>query len=212
MDKVNDLRNLHSVGVALLVTGVIFMVGAFSAAYFRQWPLPSTPLQKLTLIANDRVGWTTQAILFPAAFLATTVLFGVMATNLPGPGPRWLAIGGTVLAAAACLLWLPITLERLQLGTNAAALIRTFDPSAPPEVMVKARWAFWPHTLCLLAAIALMGAALATAGALPTLGWIVTALAVGGAVIGLLIMRDWPPFMSYIILLVLAIGLIRLTP
>lgn len=201
---------LHGVGVGLLITVVFFMIGAFSAAYFRQWPLPSTPLQKLTLIANDRVGWTTQAILFPLAFLATTTLFGVMATSLPAPVPRWLAIGGTVLAAAACLLWLPITLERLQLGANAAALIRTFDPSAPPAVMENARWAFWPHTLCLLAAITLMGAALAVADVLPLLGWIVTALAIGSVLVGLLIMRDWPPFMSYIIVLVLAIGLMRL--
>lgn len=202
--------NARSIGIALLATVIIFMVGAFAAAYFRQWPLPSTPLEKLTLIANDRVGWTTQAILFPLAFLATTILFGVIAGRLPGPGPRWLAIGGTVLAAAACLLWLPTTIERLQLGANAAALIRTYDPALPPAVMLNARWAFWPHTFSLLAAIALMGAALAMAGVLPSLGRIVTALAIGSVLVGWLIMRDWPPFMSYIIILVLAVGLVRL--
>ena len=114
------------------------------------------------------------------------------------------------MAAAACLLWLPITLERLQLGANAAALIRTYDPALPPAVMMDARWAFWPHTFCLLAAIALMGAALATAGVLPSLGWLVTALAIGSVLVGWLIMRDWPPFMPHVILLVLAVGLVRL--
>ncbi|MBK9055188.1 MAG: hypothetical protein IPL78_31120 [Chloroflexi bacterium] len=89
-----QLFNARSIGIALLATVIIFMVGAFAAAYFRQWPLPSTPLEKLTLIANDRVGWTTQAILFPLAFLATTILFGVITGRLPGPGPRWLAIRG----------------------------------------------------------------------------------------------------------------------
>jgi hypothetical protein len=44
---------------------------------------------------------------------------------------------------------------------------------------------------------------------LPTLGWIITALAVGGALVGLLVMHDWPPFMSYAILLVMAVGLMR---
>ncbi|MBK9055189.1 MAG: hypothetical protein IPL78_31125 [Chloroflexi bacterium] len=45
---------------------------------------------------------------------------------------------------------------------------------------------------------------------LPSLGWLVTALAIGSVLVGWLIMRDWPPFMSYIIILVLAVGLVRL--
>lgn len=48
----------RTLGFALLITVILFMIGASSAAYFRQWPLPSTSLEKLTLIANDRVGWT----------------------------------------------------------------------------------------------------------------------------------------------------------
>ena len=38
--------------------------------------------------------------------------------------------------------------------------------------------------------------------------WIVTVLAVAAAIIGALVWHDWPPFMSYAILLVMAIGLI----
>ena len=159
----------------MLATVVIFMIGAWSTAYFRRWPLPADPLDKLTVIANDRLGWTAQAIIFPVAFLTTAVIFGVIAARLPGPGPRWLAIGATVLFAVGGLLWLPISVYRLQLGAQAAELIRTYDPAAPPPVMVNSGH-FWPHTLCVLAAIALMGAALALAGALPTLGWIVAAL------------------------------------
>ena len=87
-------------------------------------------------------------------------------------------------------------------------MIQTFDPTAPPPVMLNS-WEFWPHTLCVLAAIALMGTALALAGVLPVLGWIVAALAVLGAVAGAFVMHDWPPFMSYVILLVMAIGLMR---
>ncbi len=55
-------------------------------------------------------------------------------------------------------------------------------------------WVFWPHTLCMLAGIGLMGAALALAGALPLLGWVVAGLAVTGALTGLFVMHDWPPF------------------
>ena len=208
METTTQLENLRTAGTALLTTTILFMIGAFSAAYFRKMPLPQTPLEQLTAIAGDRIGWTAQAIIFPVAFLATVLVFGYIAAQLPGPWPRWLAIGATFLCAAGFLLWLPISAHRLELGANAAELIRTFDPNAPVEVGRNTR-VFWPHTLCILAAIALMGAALALAGVLPTLGWIVAALAVAGAAAGALLIHDWPPFMSYVILLVMAIGLMR---
>lgn len=208
MDTINQLPNFRPMGITLLVTAIVFMIGAFSTAYFK-WPLPTDPLEKLTRIANDRVGWTAQAIIFPLAFLATAVLFALITAQLPGPGPRWLAVAATLLFFAGFLFWLPISMDRLQLGAKAAELIRTYDPAAPPAVMVNISGVFWANTLCILTALALMGAALALAGALPTLGWVVTGLAVGGALLGLLVMRDWPPFMSYVILLVMAIGLIR---
>ena len=54
-----------------------------------------------------------------------------------------------------------------------------------------------------------MGAALAMAGALPMLGWVVAGLAAASMVLGPLVMHDWPPFVSYVILLVMALGLLR---
>jgi hypothetical protein len=208
MDTVAHLSGLRGAGFALLAVIIIFMVGAFSAAYFRKMPLAQTPMEQLTAIADDRVGWTAQAIIFPVAYLATALIFGYIAAQLPGPWPRWLAIGATLLCVAGCLLWLPISLHRLELGANAAELIRTFDPNTPVEVG-RNTWVFWPHTLCILAAITLLSAGLALAGALPMLGWIVAALAVAGAAAGVLLMHDWPPFMSYVILLVMTLGLMR---
>ncbi|HHY54047.1 MAG TPA: hypothetical protein GYA08_01295 [Chloroflexi bacterium] len=208
MDTVTNFSGLRDVGIALLAVVVVFMIGAFSAAYFRQAPLPTDPLQQLTLIANDRIGWTAQAIIFPLAFLATAILFGVMVARMPDVAPRWLAMISALLVVAGFVFWLPISLHRLELGANAAEMLRTFNPSAPVEVGRNA-WSFWPHTLSILAAIALMGAALALAGALPTLGWVVAELAVAGALLGVLVMHDWPLFMSYVIVLVMAIGLIR---
>jgi len=209
MDTIAHLSGLRAAGMALLAVVILFMIGAFSAAYFRTMPLPTEPLEQLTRIADDRIGWTAQAIIFPVAFFATAIIFGMMAAGLPGSGPRWLAIGATLLLAAGFVLWLPISLHRLELGANAAEMLRTFDPSTTVEVG-RNTWTFWPHSLCILAAIALMGAALALAGALPLLGWVVAGLAVAGALIGALVMHDWPPFMSYVILLMLSIGLIRL--
>ncbi|MBE2222121.1 MAG: hypothetical protein IAF02_11300 [Anaerolineae bacterium] len=209
METANTFISWRWIGVTLMVTVVIFMIGAGSAAYFRQWPLPSDPLDQLTAIANDRIGWPLQAILFPVAYLVTAVLFAIIAVHLPGSAPRWLAVGATILFFAGFLLWLPISIERLQLGAHAAEMIRTYDPGVPPIVMGGASWVFWSQTLCILAAIALMGAALAVAGVLPTVGWVITGLAVVSIVLGTLVMHDWPPFISYIILLVMAVGLMR---
>jgi len=164
-------------------------------------------LEKLQRIANDRPGWTAQAILFPVVYLATAVLFALIAAKLPNA--RGLASAAALLVAVGFLCWLVISIDRLQLGAKAAELIRTYDPAAPPEVMVNFSWLFWANTLCILAALALMGAALALAGVLPTLGWVVMGTAVASALIATLIWRDWPPFMSYVIVLVLAVGLAR---
>ncbi|NJN55198.1 MAG: hypothetical protein HC804_10825 [Anaerolineae bacterium] len=209
MDAPTQLTTFRAMGIALFATVVVFMIGASAAAYFRQWPLPADPLAQLTVIANDRIGWPAQAILFPVAYLVTAVLFAIIAVNLSDSTSRWLAVGATLLFFAGFLLWLPISIDRLQLGANAAELIRTYDPSAPPTVMGGASWVFWSQTLCILAAMALMGAALAMAGVLPTLGWVITGLAVAGMALGTLVMHDWPPFMSYVILLVMAVGLMR---
>ncbi len=199
---------LRTAGIALLAICILFMIGASAAAYFRRFPLPTDPLEQLTLIADDRIGWRAQAVIFPICFLAVTVIFGWMAARLPGGWPRSLAIAATVASAAALLFWLPISANRLDLAARAADMIARYDPAAPPEVF-RNTGAFWPYTFAALAGIGLMGAALALAGVLPTLGWIVAALAVLGAAVGAFVMHDWPPFMSYVILLVLAIGLIR---
>ena len=55
-----------------MIATIVFMVGAFVADYFRL-PIPTEPLEKLQRIANDRPGWTAQAILFPVVYLVTAV-------------------------------------------------------------------------------------------------------------------------------------------
>jgi len=198
----------RTAGIALLAVCILFMIGASVAAYFRRFPIPTDPLEQLTLIANDRAGWTAQAVIFPVCFLAFTIIFGWMAAQLPAGSARWLAIAAALAAGAALLLWLPISADRLRLAARAAEMIAAYDPTAPSEVF-RDTGTFWPYTFCALASVALLGAALALAGVLPVLGWIVAALALVGALTGTFVMHDWPPSLSYVILMVLSIGLIR---
>lgn len=200
--------SLRDIGWALLATTGVFLVSAFITQYFGRFPPPTDPLEQLTLIATDRFGWPAQAILFPVCHVAVAILFGVIAVRLPEGLPRPLGIAAALLFGAGALLWLPISLDRLRIFREAAELIRTYDPAAPPTVF-QTTGLFWPHTLAILAAIGLMGAALALGGVLPTLGWVVVGLAIIGGGAGILTIRDWPPFLSYVFLLVLAIGLWR---
>lgn len=198
----------RGIGWALLGVVGLFLFAAFITKYFNHFPLPTDPLEQLTLIATDPFGWPAQAILFPLCHVAVTLLFWQVATRLPVGLPRWLGIGAAVLFGIGALLWLPTSLDRLRVFREAPELIRLYNPASPPPIFIDVG-VFWPHTVAVLAAIGLMGGALALGGVLPTLGWVIVGLAVFGGGAGILLMRDWPPFLSYVILLVLAIGLIR---
>ena len=160
------------------------MIGASSAAYFRhfrcqpiRWKAKAHRQRACRLVSpSDH---------FPVVYAGTTIVFfGWMAAQLSLTWPRWLAIGATLLFAVGFLLWLPISIDRLRLASDASELIENYDPAAPPDLMAVST--FWAHTYCVLAAIALMGAALALGSVLPTLGWIVAGIAVASALIAAL--------------------------
>ncbi|MCA9875962.1 MAG: hypothetical protein KC441_19955 [Anaerolineales bacterium] len=197
---------MRTLGIELLVLVIIFMIGAGVAAYFRKFPHDS-PREQLQLIANDRWGWTAQAIIFPVVFAATAVLFLIMARQLPAGWPRWLGLVAAGLFALGFLLWMPISIRRMRYWSRAVTLLENYDSELPVDVNIGGR-TFWPHTVSVLLAIAFMGSALAVGGTLPILGWIVGILAMGGLLVGTLLWHDWPPFINYLLLLILAIGLI----
>lgn len=196
-----------SPGIALLAAVLTFLVAAFLAAYFRKRP-PLTPLDQLTLIANDRPGWTAQALLFPVVFLATTLVFAWLTVGLPSGLPQVLGAVATLLFAAGTFLWLPISLKRLRFWRTAVELLANSAAGSPPVIDLNYP-TFWSHTICVLSAVGLMSVALALAGMLPLLGLLLGGLSLASIVIGTVVWRDWPPFMSYLLLLVLAIGLLQ---
>ncbi len=196
---------MQPLGLALLITVIIFFVGAFSAAYFRVWP-HTDARQELALIAEDPLGWTAQAVIFPLGFLVTAVIFGLVAARLPEGAPRWIGLGAALLFGVGGLLWVPISLRRLRFLPAAAALLKDYRESQPVAINIGGQ-TFWPHTYCVLAGAGLMGAALALGGALPLAGWVHSGLVLLS--VGVIIPRwgDWLPFFTYLFLLAMAIGL-----
>lgn len=169
---------MRTLEIDLFIVVIFFLVGAFVAAYFRKWP-HSSPLEQLTLIANDRWGWTAQAIMFPLAFLATAVLFLLLALQLPETWPRWLGLIAAALFAVGWFLWVPISISRLRYWPEAVELLHNYDPAHPVDVNFGDR-TFWQHTISVLLAIVFMSVALALGQALPVLGWILVGLAAAG--------------------------------
>ncbi len=209
MDIQGNPNSLRLVGVVMGIGSLLFTVAAFTTAYFRRIP-PTDPLEQLLVIAGDPVGWTAQAILFPIAMAIIAASFALAAAALPATPAKTVAILAAVLSAIACLVWIPISISRLQLLGAAPALIASFDASSPPQVMSGDRGWFWAYTIVTLVSMILIGAALALGGALPRLGWIVAGLAaLSLLVVAPFVMRDWPPFMSYLFTLAMAIGLLR---
>jgi hypothetical protein len=66
-------------------------------------------------------------------------------------------------------------------------------------------WSFWPYTVATLGSVVAMGSALALSGLHRRLGRAVAGAATLGLVL-LPVLRDWPPFVSYLITMVLGVG------
>ncbi|GAB4263058.1 MAG: hypothetical protein Kow0080_01000 [Candidatus Promineifilaceae bacterium] len=148
----NSIPSLRRTGWALLAATLLFLVAAFITKYFGRFPLPTDPLEQLTLIATDSFGWPAQAILFPLCHVAVAVVFGLLAARLPQGLPRWLGMAAALLFGIGALLWLPISLDRLRLFREAPELIRLYNPASPP-VVFNDTGVFWFHTIAILAAI-----------------------------------------------------------
>lgn len=196
---------MQRLGFALLVLVIIFMIGAFAAAYFRKFP-HSSPQESLQLIAHDRTGWMAQAIIFPLMFGGTAVLFLLLAWQLPDGMPHGLGLLAAALFAAGFAFWLPLSIGRIRYWPQAVELLQNYDPNQPVDVNFGGS-TFWPHTITVMLAITLMSAALALGGVLPILGWVVAGLTVAGLLVGTLLWHDWPPFLNYLLLLIMAVGL-----
>jgi hypothetical protein len=146
---------------------------------------------QLDAIAKRPLGWRVQAVGFPLAFAVTGIGFAAVASTMPEPRSRRLAMAASALNLSSVLMWLPITARRLSIAEQPAA------------VNIGAR-TFWPYTLATLGSIITLSCALIAGGLHRRFAAVIASLS-ALAVMLLPKFRDWPPFLSYVI--TLAIGL-----
>jgi hypothetical protein len=199
---VNSHNDAERVGGLLIVAGSTVQLIAAALPVWRVFTSSETRVQ-LEAIASRPAAWKAQAVGFPVAFTVTGLGFAAVAATMPERRARRLAMASSVLGLLSVLLWLPITAKRLDIGRRADALL-----VEQPKAIDIGGWSFWPYTLATLGSILLMGCALIVGRLHRRLG--VFAAGVSGLALSLLrIFRDWPPFASYVITLVIGLGIAK---
>jgi hypothetical protein len=131
----------------------------------------------------------------------TALGFGLLTAGIEERRSRRLAVTATGLGFASTLLWLPISITRLRLGSRVESLLSE-DSTDDVEI---GGWSFWPYTVATLGSILAMGSALVLSGLHRRLGGAVAGAAGFGLVL-LPVLRDWPPFVSYLMTFVMGVG------
>jgi hypothetical protein len=179
-------------GAVICLGSAIFLIAAFSPVS-RVFGV-SSPEQKLDIINNSPRGWRLTQVLFAAGSLITALGVGLLAFAL-----KWLP---------AVSLYLPAAL--LLIGATAWSMhvyMRMIDPQAFVSGALPA-WHFRLFTLLTLAAFFLLGIELLyLLGSRPWQGYFLMAVSMF-----LLILyfkfRDMPPFVYYLLGLVLGVSLV----
>jgi hypothetical protein len=193
---------------ALLIGGAILVVVGAALPDARVFTSPDQRV-RWEAIAARQWGWTAQAVMFPTAFavVAAGLVAATRMGGLRGHPARRLTEASAVLGVAAAALWVPISIERLNEGAMVNALLARQATDASTATSPT----FWPYTVCAVAASGSLAAALAWSGILRRLGAAITVVA-GGAFVAMALLRDWPPFATYVIMLPLGVGLVAQRP
>ena len=197
-----------SISFFQLAGGILFfgcMVGiyAFSVPNTKAFSAPD-PLERLQAIASNLKGWRLHSVFsVPTSFLWTIGL-GVLAAGLSDTATRGLAFLAAGLSLAAGVSWSFLAAERLRIGREIENLIRNY----PVEPTRARQWAFPAYTITTLLSLIAGGLAVALSGS--WVGWVAAGLALMALLVVYPRWRDWPPFASGFLVLILAIGLLFL--
>jgi len=180
--------------IALIIGSIFFLVAAFSPvsmAFFTE----RDEVTRLEIALDNRRAWTVSQILFSLGAVVAAVGIGLASyhfRSLAGPVLPFLAVA-VVVAGAAFWSW--------------HVYLRTVDPAALVEGTLPA-WYFIAYTLLTQVGLITFGILLLRAAIPGWVGWVV----IGGAILLFtvyLIVKDVPPFLYYILTLLMGIMMIR---
>lgn len=180
--------------LVIVIGSILFLAGAFapiSLAVFGE----SDPDERLAIIEADQRAWQVDQIFYALGPIVTAVGAGLAMGRFADQPRSWLAALGVAALAVAAVLW------AWHVG------LRATDPEAFTAGALPG-WMFTAYTLLTQAGLAASGIALLQTSTPRWVGW----LLIGAAVVLLivfLIYRDLPPFIYYVLTLILGVMLYR---
>lgn len=180
-------------GIIILIGSILFLVAAFSPIT-RVFGLRSAE-EKLALITNARRAWGVSQVLFSLGAIVTALGVAFAAYALKDQPQAPLLFTATAFLAIGAGAW------------ARHVYLRAIDPQAFVSGALPG-WHFALYTLLTTGAFLLIGIALLRMGFSPWGGWIL----VGGALLFFIlyvIFKDMPPFVHYLLGLVLGFVLLR---
>lgn len=180
--------------VVIIVGSILFLIAAFSPismAFFTE----RDPARQLAIATEGKRAWIMSQILFSSGGLVTAVGTGLTAVHLRNIPNGILAYLAFALLLIGAMLWV------------WQIYIRTGDPRALIEGTIPA-WPFTAYTLLTQFGLAILGVVLIRTAVPDWTSWML----ILGAIISFLLfigLKDMPPFVYYILFLVLGIMLFR---
>jgi hypothetical protein len=186
-------------GVGLIVGSILFIIAAFTPLTFRV--IMADTQQRIELIQNERTGWVFLNILFGVGSVVAVVGLALFAQHVQSlgdnPTVRVVSYLSAAIAALGALGWVIIVYNRAVLPPQELGGNLSIN-----------NWIFPAYTLLTQIALMIVGFVLIQTGYPAWLGW--GMLVLGGlSLIAYLVFKDMPPFVHYVLLLVMGIALMR---
>ena len=187
-------------GIVLIVGSLLFIIAAFTPTTIRVITAPD-PEKRIEFIENEHTGWLLVNILFGAGSVIAVIGLALFSLHVQGlassPGVKLGGYVATAAAGIAALFWVIIVYNRVVLPPQAIANNLSINT-----------WMFPAYTILTQLALIIVGFMLIQSGYPAWLGWGMLVLAVL-SLIAFLVFKDMPPFVHYILLLIMGIALVR---
>jgi hypothetical protein len=187
-------------GIVLIVGSLLFIIAAFTPITIKV--ITASDAQKRAeFIMNEHTGWLLVNILFGAGGVIAVIGLALFAQHVQSvadsPGVKLGGYVATAAAGLAALFWVIIVYNRAVLPAQVIA----------SNLSINA-WMFPAYTLLTQLALIIVGFVLLQSGYPAWLGWGMLVLA-ALSLVAFLVFKDMPPFVHYVLLLIMGIVLVR---
>jgi hypothetical protein len=187
-------------GIVFILGSALFIIAAFMPITIKVITAPD-PQKRMELIVNEHTGWLVVNLLFGVGSILTVIAFALFAAHVQSMAvSSGVKLGAYFAAAAAgfgAVLWVIIVYNRAALPAQEVAANLGINS-----------WMFPVYTLLTQLSLIVVGLVLLQSDFPAWQGWGMSGLAVL-SLVAFLVFKDMPPFVHYVLLLIMGIALVR---